>query len=152
MRRRRTASAGGTLSARPSVVWTARALIAAVVIPPLLEIASFAKIERWLERAARLRFGNAPDDVTAAQWVDRVLGRLPRPWTATCLRRSAVLYYLLRSRGELVELYIGVRRTDRGSLGAHAWLVRDNQPYLQPPKALERISDYSVIARFPATR
>jgi hypothetical protein len=127
-----------------------RALAASAVIPPLLEVMSFARIERWLTAAARLPAGSAPDDATAARFVDRTVARLPSPWAHTCLRRATVLYFLLRSDGRPVELCIGVRRNERGALGAHAWLYRDGELYLENAGSSERISDYSIIARFPS--
>ena len=43
------------------------------------------------------------------------------PMGSTCLRRSLVLYSLLRRRGALPKLCLGVRR-DRPALSAHAWI------------------------------
>jgi hypothetical protein len=93
----------------------------------------------------------APDDASAAAWVERVLGRLPAPWSRTCLRRAAVLYYLLRSAGSEVELCIGVRRNLAGTLRAHAWLVRNGAVYLESDKGVDHAEGYSMIARFPST-
>ena len=92
-------------------------------------------------------------DSTAARWVDAVLGRLPWPWRRTCLKRSAVLYHLLRREGVLVELRIGVRRGPAGQLGAHAWLTLNNRDYLEAgPDDGGRLEDLSEIARFPEPR
>ena len=121
------------------------------IVPPLLEIVSFAVVERMLMRAARLQSTHRPDDSDAAQWVDAWLARLPRPWTYSCLRRATVLYYLLRSAGQPVSLCIGVRRDAGGVLRAHAWLVRDGAPYLEPARSGERVAEFKEIARFPQT-
>ena len=126
-----------------------RAIAAAAVVPPLLEIFSFARIERFLRSAARLRTARAPADRTAALWVDEFLSRLPRPWTRTCLRRASVLYYLLRSAGRPVDLCIGVRRDERGELLAHAWLLHEGGLYLEPAGTTEVVADYTLIAQFP---
>ena len=129
--------------------WRLRAVAASAIVPPLLEIASFARIERVLTVAARLGTTRAPDDVTAARWVDRALSGRRAPWSFTCLRRASVLYYLLRSAGREVDLCIGVRRDNQGVLHAHAWLVCDGAVYLESEQARERVTDFSVIARFP---
>jgi hypothetical protein len=151
VRRGKTAPRGGALSAAIPIGWRLRAIAAAAIIPPLLEIASFARVERLLRSVARMRSSSAPDDKDSAWWVDRALSRLPAPWKRTCLRRAAVLYYLLRSSGRSVDLCIGVRRDEHGELLAHAWLVRDGALYLEPPSTTEVVADYTMIAQFPAS-
>jgi hypothetical protein len=92
---------------------------------------------------------SAPDDRTSSLWVDQFLSRLPPPWKRTCLRRAAVLYYLLRSAGRMVDLCIGVKRDGHGELLAHAWLVRDGALYMEPSSTTEVVSEYTLIAQFP---
>ena len=118
-------------------------------MPPLLELLSFARIERLLVFAARLRIARAPDDAVAASWVDSRLYGKPRPWTLTCLRRAAILYHLLRSRGCTVDLCIGVRRDEHGELRAHAWLLRDGSLYLEPAQTGGLVPEFRLIAQFP---
>lgn len=54
---------------------------------------------------------------------------------ANCLKRSLVLWYLLRRRGIVTDLRIGVRRGDNG-FEAHAWIeyagvvINDNPRYV----------------------
>lgn len=43
------------------------------------------------------------------------------PFSATCLKKSLVLYAMLSRRGLAVELFIGAAKTG-GKLDAHAWL------------------------------
>ena len=150
MRRGQAPARGGALSAAIPVAWRLRAIAAATVVPPLLEIVSLARIERLLRTAARLRLSRAPADGAAAYWVDQFLSRLPRPWTHTCLRRASVLYYLLRSAGRTVDLCIGVRRDEYGELLAHAWLLHDGALYLEPTGTVEVVADYTLIAKFPS--
>ena len=130
--------------------WKLRAALASVIVPPLLDLVSFARIERALLALARVRPAAPLDDAAAASYVDRLLLRLPGPWAWTCLRRAAVIYYLLRGAGRDAELCIGVRREHDGSLHAHAWLLRDGVLYLEPGRSPERVADFTVIARFPA--
>jgi len=82
-----------------------------------------------------------------AHWVTGFLHRLPDPWYPTCLRRAAVLYHLLNHAGRALQMCLGVQRGDNGQVDAHAWLVLDGTPYLEP--ATTNPSQYKVIARFP---
>ena len=136
------------------VAWRIRATAAAVVIPPLLNVTSFTRLASWIGRwPGRVPPDGQrknPDDVSLARWVDRVLRRLPGPWHRTCLKRAAVLYHLLRRAGRPVEIWIGVRRDGAGALAAHAWLMRDGTPYLEPSP--DAIPLHAVIARFPERR
>ena len=75
-----------------------------------------------------------------------VLRRLPPPWRYTCLRRGIVMYYLLRHAGRPAQLHIGVRKSG-GALQAHAWLVMNGAPYLEPDR--EEHAAFQVIASFP---
>ena len=127
-----------------------RALIAAVVIPPLLSMVSFGRLCAWLERSRRPAVALAVDPAALAAWVDRLLYALPGPWRHTCLKRSAILYHLLRRTGLPVELCIGVRRESAGPLTAHAWLIREGAPYLE--RAESPSTTHTPIARFPEHR
>jgi hypothetical protein len=130
-----------------------RTTIAAAFVPPLLYLVSFARLARWLEGAKTTLLPPSAipdfDDASLAGWLDRLLRRLPGPWRYTCLKRSAVLYHVLRRAGRPVELWIGVRRdgTQERGIGAHAWLVRDGVPYLE--SATEPSHLHTPIARFP---
>jgi hypothetical protein len=125
-----------------------RALAACAVLPPLLLVVSLERIAAAAGRGpTRTPRGAAPDDEVLAAYVGRVLRRLPPPWRHTCLRRGIVLYHLLRRAGRPVALQIGVRRTAEGALAAHAWLVKDGRPYLEPGQ--DQSVSYAPIAAFP---
>ena len=124
-----------------------RALLASAVLPPLLSFVSLQRLALYLGRPHE--GGRGFDDTALADWVDTLLYRLPGPWRRTCLKRAAVLYHLLRGAGRSVELRIGVRRDESGSLAAHAWLTRSMEPYLEPEP--ETPGRHTVIATFPAT-
>lgn len=139
------------MSGRLSVAWRIRAACVALIVPPLLRVASFARVVAWL--GSRVRAPALParelDDAALARWVDGVLRHLPGPWHHSCLKRTVVLYHLLREAGRPVELWIGVRR-EKGSdeaLAAHAWLVRDGAPYLERDPGVPLA--HTMIARFP---
>lgn len=133
---------------RLSWTWRLRAALGILVIPVLLARVSLSRVAPRLGRSPRTPVGLLNDRRLAA-WVSRRLRRLPDPWRYTCLRRSAVLYYLLRRAGRAVELCIGVRRDAERAFEAHAWLVLDGEPYLEPSQSEH--AEYRVIARFPET-
>ena len=126
-----------------------RAAAAMALIPPLLDAVPLTRLARWLG-GLRPPQGTNLDEPALALWVDRRLTDLPRPWKRTCLKRSAVLYYLLRNAGLPVHLHIGVRKSAAGALQAHAWLVRDGVPFLEPDRS-EHLG-FAVIAAFPEPR
>lgn len=126
--------------------WRVRAGITALVIPVLLLVVPLDRLTSRLGRRRTTSPARASDRRMAA-WIDYQLHRLPWPWRHTCLRRSLVLYHLLRIEGRPVELCVGVRRDDADALAAHAWLAVDGQPYLE--SGSEVSDDFAVIARFP---
>lgn len=125
-----------------------RALAACAILPPLVSIVSLARISALAERTPGRGRSAAPDEAALSEYVGQVLRRLPPPWRYTCLRRSVVLYYLLRRAGRPVALHIGVRKDGGGALAAHAWLVKDGVPYLEPDPA--HSATFAEIARFPS--
>lgn len=131
------------------LAWRLRAVAAALVLPPALRLVSLARLMSLvaLQPAAALPAAAPLDDAALARWVNGLLRRLPGPWHLTCLSRSVVLYHLLRRAGRPVELCIGVFRPAGGSVGAHAWLVLHDVPYLEHEPA--RATALPVIARFP---
>ena len=132
------------------LAWRVRAAVAVVVVAPLVAVRSFAQLARWLGNGGGMPATAVElDDAALGRWVDRLLNALRGPWRHTCLRRTAVLYGLLRRAGRPVGLVIGVRRDvdTTGRLSAHAWLERDGAPYLEADPAIA--GRYTVIARFP---
>lgn len=132
------------------MAWRLRAFVAALAIPPALEILPFAR----LARALSVTRGAGPDldDRALAAWVDAILTHLPWPWRRTCLRRATVLYGLLRRAGRPVELWIGVRQGERAgaAVTAHAWLRLGGAPYLEANP--DHPGRHTPIAHFPDAR
>jgi hypothetical protein len=110
---------------------------------------SFARISALVGRIPGRARSWEINDAALSAYVGEILRRLPPPWRYTCLRRSVVLYHLLRRAGRDISLHIGVRKSGTGALQAHAWLVRDGAPYLEPDRDEHRA--FSVIATFPET-
>jgi len=128
--------------------WRLRALAACAVLPPLVSVMSFRRLAGLAGRAGR-DSNNAPADAALDAYVSRTLRGLPPPWRYTCLRRGIVLYHLMRRAGRSVSLNIGVRKSPTGRLQAHAWLVKDGAPYLEPDREEHRA--FAIIATFPET-
>lgn len=131
------------MSAGLPLAWRLRAVIAVGLVPPAIRLTSYA----WLaSRLGRVSAVPAPelDDAVLSGWVDHLMLRLPPPWRRTCLTRGTVMFGLLRRAGRPVGLRIGVRPVDGGGVDAHAWLVRDGMPYLEPephqPSAFREIA------------
>jgi len=126
--------------------WKARTVAAALILPPLLSVVSFARLARWVA-ARRPSRGAVPPEADLAAWTETLLRRLPPPWRYTCLRRGIVVFYLLRKAGAPATLHIGVRRSERGEFLAHAWLTRGGALLLEP--RANGPAAYRVIASFP---
>lgn len=109
---------------------------------------SLERIARAAAATPRRASPTAPEDTLLAAYVGQLLYRLPPPWRYTCLKRGVVLYWLLRRAGRPVALHIGVRKDEAGALAAHAWLVKDGAPYLEPDPA--HSARFTEIARFPS--
>jgi hypothetical protein len=129
--------------------WKVRTGLAALALPPLLSVLSFARLARWIGRRGPAR-APAPREADLAEWTDRLLRNWPPPWRYTCLKRGVVLYYLLRKAGRPATLHIGVRRNAAGAFIAHAWLARDEALLFEPPSS--RPDEYRIIATFPEPR
>lgn len=130
--------------------WRLRATLAALGLPPLVHLMPLDRIVRWMNRGPNgsPSAEDAVDDRALAEWVDRVLDRLPPPWRRTCLKRALVLQYLVRCAGRRTELWIGVRRDALNALTAHAWLVRDGVPYLEA--GADHVASYRLLTKFPS--
>ena len=130
--------------------WRLRASLAAVVLPPLVHLASLQRITGWIEAGVRPADPDVTvDDAALAEWVDRVLTRLPPPWRKTCLKRALVLHYLLHRAGRPATLVIGVRRDEHDALAAHAWLAHAGIPYLESES--DQVASYRVLTAFPSS-
>lgn len=128
--------------------WRLRASLAAVLLPPLVHLASLERITGWIVARSHPADPDATvDDDALAEWVDRVLTRLPPPWRKTCLKRALVLHYLLDRAGRPATLIIGVRRDEHDALAAHAWLARAGTPYLE--SGADQVASYRVLTAFP---
>jgi hypothetical protein len=126
-----------------------RLLIVSCAVTPLvaggLSILGFRRMHAALARWPRrrdARFGTEQAASSRALSVAKVVaiaaGR--GPVRASCLRRSLLLWWLLRRDGIETTLRVGVSR-ERGTLHAHAWVEYMGRP-------LNDADD--IAARFPA--
>ncbi len=107
---------------------------ACVAVPCVLELFSAQRSFAWLSHISPRGDRVAPSQL--AFHVDRILRHAPWIWRHSCLRRAAVLVYLLRRGGHDARVVIGVRRT-AGTLEAHAWLACDGiDPFLEPSDSI----------------
>jgi hypothetical protein len=108
---------------------------ACVAVPCALEMFSAKRSFAWLSRVSAAGESVAPS--LLAFHVDRILRRAPWIWHHSCLRRAAVLAFLLRRGGRDARVVIGVRRSGAGALEAHAWLACDgSEPFLEPSDSI----------------
>jgi hypothetical protein len=125
-----------------------RLLAVAIAATPMvtvgLSILGFRRLLAVMSSWPRRGSGSAPIETAAlprAQSVAKVVAIAsgPRSIRASCLRRSLLLWWLLRHDGIETVLRVGVNR-DGGGLHAHAWVE-----YLGRP--LNDVED--VALRFP---
>ena len=99
-----------------------------MVLLPLASLAlrlwRFQLVYKSLHEATSLKKGKTEEESLheahrTARMVNAAAHRVP--YDATCLRRSLVLWWLLRRHGINSRLRIGVRREKEGVL-AHAWV------------------------------
>lgn len=128
-----------------STRWRLRVLGLVLTVPPLLHVVA---VHRLVARISQRRgdYDSPPVEALVLQ-VDDWLSRLPWLWHTTCLKRSAILYALLRRAGDDVQLHIGVKREADRTFAAHAWLVKNDQPYLEPDAS--GFATYQMITAFP---
>src|SRR2546422_7618416 len=103
---------------------------AALVIPVEVGLRCLS-IDALLERLGRaghraLRDGAHVDVERAARLVDAVAACSP---PATCLKKSLILFRILRRRGRSAELRLGVRKL-QDDFSAHAWVACEGRTLL----------------------
>jgi hypothetical protein len=123
--------------------WT---FLSAAMLLPLfwlgLRIFGLARLQAWLEQlpiAARkpLSVAEMSDFGTL---VNSAAHYAPGP--VTCLTRSLLLRWLLRRRGIVSELRIGVQLA-QGRLDAHAWVEYEGVPLNDAPDVAERFAAFT---------
>jgi hypothetical protein len=84
---------------------------------------------------------------TVRHLADAVAGLDIRSPLGICLRRSLLRYHFLRRAGVPAVIHFGARIKGDDSVGGHAWLTLNGQPYFE---AAENYKDYAVMFSYPA--
>jgi len=128
--------------------WERHVLLQSLVLLPMMSLRI-----RWLGLVRAFSHGRGapldarPDhdgDASArALRVARLVHAAARhgPFRLTCLPISLTLHRLLHERGIEANLRLGVRKAG-GRLEAHAWIERDGEPLMEPPKIGERYAAF----------
>lgn len=100
-------------------------LVGLPLIAAAVRMSGYVATRAWLERHSPRAAVRAPTpgDLHAAQRLAELASIAGRhgPITATCLRQSLLIYWLLRRRGFSPDFRIGVRK-QAAILDAHAWI------------------------------
>lgn len=129
--------------------WPDRGRLAqSLVLLPLVG-ASLRVLGFGRTRALLTRLAPPPREGAAGEGRARATARLVEaaaregPYRANCLRRSLVLWWLLRRQRVPAELRLGVRKRD-GSFEAHAWVELDGRALNDAPDVMRH---YHPVSR-----
>jgi transglutaminase superfamily protein len=100
----------------------AESVAIALVVEIGLRLTSVSTLLARLDRIKQRRWGVSRPSYRLDRFAASAYTLLPV--RATCLRESLVLYAMLRRRGVVPRLCLGVRK-DAGQLAAHAWIECD---------------------------
>ncbi len=133
-----------------------RILIRALVaLPPVavgLRLAGWARLRLAMARLSPRKAARAGFDTASyardAAYVTNLLGG-QRPLSATCLRRSAVLWWLLRREGLDAQVVLGARK-EGGRFEAHAWVEAGGAVLNDRPDVRQHYAVFEEGAQLPS--
>ncbi len=122
-----------------------RIAVAIVCVRVALALLPYRIVEGWMSR------GRTPPAINSAE-VSRVLRIVPKVSRLLlpekpCLTQALVARRMLRNRGVETDLKIGVTRSSREDLRAHAWLERDGHVLVGRIESLEEYSRLEPLGR-----
>ncbi|MGH7584005.1 MAG: lasso peptide biosynthesis protein [Gemmatimonadales bacterium] len=129
--------------------WQIRVVLAALILAPAVDRIKLHRINRWIRRPKLPPRDQRIDDAALADLVDRLMLHLPGPWRRTSLKRAVALQYLARRAGRPAELHVDPSPPTAAS-GTHAWLVCDDEPYLEIDDTLVSAGDVLATLTPPA--
>jgi len=124
-------------------------ILSALALRSCLRMVSLPRLTRLLARGAqttrlrRLPFLHGRRDIERLARLADLATRLTHG-RGRCLPRSLLLFWLLKTREEPVELLVGVQR-ESGSLEGHAWIERRGALFGDSPGLTGR---YAALLRF----
>jgi hypothetical protein len=142
----------GRLAKLRHLYWRDRMLLAeACFWLGVARLAVLALPFRWIayrlgHHMAELPASTEPGHLQTARRVSWAVSAMSRhtPWRNTCLAQAIAAHRLLRERGVLSTLYLGLDKDEAGNLQAHAWL-RCGDVFVTGRKGME---NYTVVSTF----
>ena len=134
-----------------------RILFLLAILPIVLKRLSVSKLMQAFTPKNTMSSKNK--DITkyresAVKLTDYILNLAPGMWKGTCLKRSLILYFLLRKTGMDVRICFGTRYNTRLSsqeakkhLEGHAWLMHRGTIFLERNAQLTKT--YTLTYSFP---
>lgn len=124
-----------------------RSLLPLTVAVLQVRFLPFARLAARLREPLSAASGQSREnEIRTAQAVGRAIRRAAErlPFAAVCLPQALAAHALLRRRGIPGTLHLGVRRTEDGTLPAHAWLSCHSTPIL----GHEEIDTFTLLHEF----
>jgi hypothetical protein len=130
------------------------------ILPFLIKLLTVQRLmkvltPRDIDAYKNLNIEKSRDNIV--KFTDYILSRNFWIYKSTCLKRSLVLYQLLRKSGIDVHVCFGVRYNDKlpaGEAGkkleGHAWLLHKGEIFLE--KNVEETKTYKMTYCFPETK
>jgi hypothetical protein len=125
-----------------ALTWAERGqlLLISVALPLIhaaVAIFGYQRTQAWLERRSQHTAAHAASetDLHAAARLAQLAAIAGRHGaiSATCLRQSLLIYWILRRRGLQPVVRLGVRKQPEDALDAHAWVELDGHPLSSTP-------------------
>ncbi len=129
-----------------------------LILPLLLKFTSVTRIMKMLTPGNLKFYDNIEADKRierAVIYTDYILCHCFRTYNSPCLKRSLVLYYLLRKYGFDVQICLGVKykevlsesEVEEKKLDGHAWLIYKGDIFME--KDPETTNTYKQTYCFP---
>jgi hypothetical protein len=132
-----------TSSLRSEITAGARIVVVIITLPFLLRVLALPTLLNVLAAGSRQRTGSRISIERAASLTKAFLHVLM--FRDTCLKRSLVLFHVLRKSGYDAQVIFGVRNTEFGLRG-HAWLKVDGHIVNEPG---DPATEFKAIYSFP---
>ena len=113
-----------------------------LILPLLLKFSSVPKIMKmFTPEKLKVYYNIKPEKLIERTviYTDYILGHCFRTFNSPCLKRSLVLYYLLRKHGFDIQICLGVKynevlsdnEVEEKKLDGHAWLIYNGDIFME---------------------